>query len=153
MRQLTSTFFKPLFSVANPLTFFLGCSATMTKRLTRISSSLCSAEFPLKAKVLGITIGRFQYYITIEIRIGSEYSRSLESTFTFLEGNNTGEAFIFAHSKTLTHKLVKSLKPKLDNIATKPNMLHVHRSLKKDANFGLIQLFTGAITVAGISPM
>ena len=152
MRQLSATFFKPLFRRGSSTPFFLACTATMNIRNTAFLSSLCAVGFPDEAKVWAEPHMFNQDYISVDIRIGSEYAKSLDETVTFLRENETGAAFVFANSKALTHSLVKSLEPKLDKLDHRPDVIHVHGSLNKDEKFGRIQLFVGAISVDGISP-
>ena len=83
--------------------------------------------------------------------MGSNYSKSLLATVSFSTENDTGAAFVFANSKTHSHTLIKSLEPKLDKMDSKSEVVHVHQSLRKEDKFGLIQLFTGAIDVAGVN--
>ena len=128
MRELSSTLFKPLFGSGDSGIFFLGCSATMTKRHVTLLSSLCSVGFPDDAKVWAQANMFSQDYMSVHLKIGSEYSKALDDTVAFLSEDDCGAAFVFANSKALTHSLVKSLEPKLDHLANRPDVVHVHGS-------------------------
>ena len=153
MRHLSSNLFKPLFGHGDSDgIFFLACTATMTDRNVNFLSSLCSVGFPDEAKVWAEADMFSQDYISVHLRIGSEYSKSLDDTVAFLSEDDTGAAFVFANLKALTHNLVKTLEPKLDKLDNRPDVLHVHGSLKKEDKFRRIQLFVGAISVPGLNP-
>ena len=65
--------------------------------------------------------------------------------------NYSGLAFTFANSKVLPHRLLTTIKAKLDKEAIDFDIVHLHGSLSKEEKTGFMELFTGAVIVDGFN--
>ena len=61
--------------------------------------------------------------------------------------NYSGLAFTFANSKVLPHRLLTTLKAKLDKEAIDFDIVHLHGSLSKEEKTGFMEFFTGTVLV------
>ena len=83
--------------------------------------------------------------------IGSDCVKALDMTVEYLSSNEES-AFIFAHSKALTHRLLPALEAKMDTAQVYCDVLHIHGSLSSDEKFNLTRIFCKQVKVTGFNP-
>ena len=117
-----------------------------------IFSSLTSVGFLLDKRVWADAEAFAQTNITMQHLVSSEYTKNLNHVIEYCRDNQSGGAFIFVNTKSLSHKLLPLLETKLAENDIAVDVVHVHGSLAKEEKLNLIKLLMKTMTVGDYNP-
>jgi superfamily II DNA helicase RecQ len=113
IRMMKDYFFNPIFRDHRGMgkkPIFFCCTATMSQEYLSLLTSLTTVYFPRTAQIWSGHLEFQQREINMEYSTSHEYSKKgLNLVIEFLKKNPTRCACVFVNSRTLSHKIVKTL--------------------------------------------
>ena len=155
LRLVGEEFLKPVFGGEQARgrfrPFFLALSATVSLTDLTTFGALTGVGFPHKYRMWG----DFHHFAMpnchLGIRIGSEYTRSLDIIRRHLQ-NNDSAAFAFTNGRALSFHLVSGLEGKLDSHGIAADVVHIHGKLRLEDKMNFSKLYCRKIHVPDYDP-